>query len=214
MTFIDVQMPPNIAEGAQGGPMFNTLITVTGSGVEQRVGWWSMPRGRWTVSQPEMKPADMYALKDLFTVVLGRQNSFRFKDWADYKDVDVSTGTGMGTFQDSVGGTAVYTGSPAVMQMYKSYTYGSATVQRKITKPVLSTIVVNANGVALVYGTDYTIDDTSGVMTVLTSQTGKTMSWTGQFDVHVRFDMDDMKFTQLASTVHVWTDIMVVEIRD
>jgi len=212
MAFIDVQFPTAISQGAQGGPSFNTLVIVTGSGIEQRIGQWTLPRYKWNVAHNLKTPKQMFQLQSFFINVQGRLNSFRYKDWADYNDTDISTGAHIGFFLDA-SGSNTYSGS-GTMQMFKRYTNGVTTSSRKITKPVTGTITVYANGTLLTSGTDYTLDYTSGVLTILTSQTGHVMTWRGQFDVHARFDVDEMKFTQEASTVHSWGEINVVEIRD
>ena len=209
MAFIDTRFPVDIMPGVVGGPTFNTNVTVTGSGVEQRISQWSSPRYKWDVQYGLKTPAQMAIAIAFFNSMQGRLDSFRFKDWSDHTDA------GSGIFVDVTTGAQTYSGT-GPMQMYKNYTTGGQTTPRKITKPVASTVTVYDNGTLMVSGTDYTLDLTMGSITFTSPSglTGHTITWIGQFDVHCRFDTDELKFTQDASTVSSWNEIPILEIRD
>src|SRR5699024_7029415 len=68
----------------------------------------------------------------------------------------------------------------------------SATYERIITKPA-DDVVVLVDGTQ---DTSATVDTTSGKVTFPTAPAnGQTVSWTGNFFVHVRFDNDYLPFT-------------------
>jgi uncharacterized protein (TIGR02217 family) len=71
--FDDVQFPTDISQGAQGGPSYNTVVVVTSSGFEQRIGTWGVGRLRWDVSHGLKNPTQMAALVAFFRARGGRQ---------------------------------------------------------------------------------------------------------------------------------------------
>jgi uncharacterized protein (TIGR02217 family) len=84
----------------------------------------------------------------------GMTYAFRFKDWNDYRATAQSLGVAPS------GTTAV--------QLVKTYTFGSRTHTRTITKPVSATVVVYQAGVAKAG----TVDATTGLFTPSTAWTG------------------------------------------
>lgn len=120
--FHEVQFPPKIAYGATGGPEFNTTITTTFGGFEQRNVNWQKARGRWDVSTGIKSKADMDAVIAFFRARFGKAYGFRFKDWSDYQGVGQSIGTG--------------NGSKTEFQLIKTYVSGGETYVREIRKPV------------------------------------------------------------------------------
>ncbi len=194
--FDEVQLDTAVSEGASGGPTYNTVVIVTSSGQEQRIGTWGVGRLMWDVAHGQKTPAQMTALVAFFRARGGRARGFRFKDWTDY----------------SVAGQALTNPYPATaMQLVKTYT-SSVTETRKILKPVSGTVTILKNAVALVLTTDYTIDYTTGIVTLVAPVNGAAYTWSGQFDVPVRFDTDVMKYSGDAVTIQSWNSIPVVEL--
>lgn len=213
--FKDIQFPTAIAQGAEGGPTFNTVVDAASSGREQRAGLWLNARWEFDVTHALKRPSEMFAIKKLFLIVNGMQHSFRFKDWGDYTEKDTETGLSVGMLTPSP-----YSGS-GTLQMYKAYTLGGDTYMRKITKPVSGTITIkDGSGNTLVIGgsggNGVAIDYTSGVATLHTpgNYTGQAMVWFGQFDNHARLGTDKMRFKLNASTIHSWEDIPIIEIKE
>jgi uncharacterized protein (TIGR02217 family) len=79
----------------------------------------------------------------------GQLHSFAFKDPADHEVARQSLGTGDGVTKQ--------------FQIYKTYSIGSASYSRDITKPVTSTVSVWLNGVLQVSG--YSVSRTTGIIT-------------------------------------------------
>jgi uncharacterized protein (TIGR02217 family) len=172
--FAEVRIDDNlIVYGTVGGPTFNTAVQVVDSGREYRNANWSLPLGQWDLGERRMMPDDHEALQNFFNARMGKAQGFRFKNWADYRDM------GMGVLVAIPGQTGSY-------QMYKQYPSGGITGQRKISKPVDGTIKVYSGGVL----TTATVDSTTGIVTGVT---GANLTWTGQFDVPVRFDTDQLR---------------------
>lgn len=197
-TFHEVQFPPKIAYGASGGAEFNTSITTTFSGFEQRNVNWQKARGRWDVSTGLKSKADMDALQAFFRARFGKAYGFRFKDWSDYQAVGQTLGTG--------------NGSLTAFQLNKTYTSGGNSYVREIKKPVSGTVKIYLNSV--LQGSGYSVDHTTGVITFSSAPgAGVIVSSDFDFDVPVRFDTDTLAVRADGPGFFVWDAIPIVEIR-
>lgn len=178
MAFLESpRFPVGISFGAVGGPGYSTDVVVMGGGAEQRNQNWSAARCAYDVARACKTLAIRDELIAFFRIAKGRANGFRFKDWTDY---EVATTEGV----LSSLGSGQY-------QLQKRYTHAGGTEDRDIQKPVSGTAAVYTSGdVLLVAGVDYTIDTTTGIITVQGSPTPAPAKWSGEFDVPVRFDID------------------------
>lgn len=203
MTFFESpRFPENIGIGASGGPNYETEVVTLASGWEQRNITQDLPRQRYSVSFVNRPQSEFATLSAFFRMTKGRAHGFRFKDLLDY---EVSASEGILT---------AVAGSPSgYYQMYKRYTSGSATEDRKITKPVLGTISIYENAVLTASG--FSIDFTSGL--VYAPTLFGTLTWAGEFDVPCRFGSDLMKPSWIpiaeGEKLGTWDDIELVEIR-
>lgn len=155
--FDEVQFPPQISYGSRGGPQFMTEVTVMDSGHEVRNINWALSRAKYDVSEAVK---DMTALADLtkfFYARWGRAYGFRYKDWADYQ----------ATLE-----VLVVTGSKFV-QLIRTYTSGSRSYVRTITKPVASPAVTLRRGGSPF--ASFTLDTTTGLVT-LTADSSATIT--------------------------------------
>lgn len=191
MAFINERFPIAISDGAHGGPGFQTDIATSNSGAESRNEIWTQELGRWEVAHNAKLPAQYEPLQAFFRVMRGRANSFRFRDWMDYKCT-----TGVFVMLTST-----------TFQCYKRYTFGGSHYDRKIWLPV-SPIVVTG-------GTVSSVSYTTGIVTMAS---GTPTAWTGQFDCLARFDVDGMAVTQVdhqfdGTLIITWTAIPIFELR-
>jgi uncharacterized protein (TIGR02217 family) len=181
------RLPPDIEEGATGGPEFATVIQESVSGQEQRVKVWAKCRAKYDIGYSVLHsddPVGSYrAVLALFYAHNGRFKPFRFKDWSDYQATDTNFGTG--------------DGSDTTFQLSKTYdpsqillgTPGSFTYTREIYL-LATTPVIKKNGVTQTVTTHYTISSTGLVTFVTAPTTGHALTWTAEFDIPVRFDVD------------------------
>lgn len=183
--FHEVQFPTDISAGATGGPGFHTTILTLASGFEQRNIDWSRSRATYDVTQAARTPAQMEALVAFFFARRGKAYGFRFKDWQDF----------------SVVGHPIATNINGDLQLTRIYADAINQTARWITKPVTGTVTFSRGGI--------TLDYTTGICTG-TAVDGD--AWTGQFDVPVRFDTDDLQYTK-NGLVSDWNDIKLVEVR-
>jgi len=187
MAFPNYRLPPAVEEGAQGGPEFSTVIQESISGQEQRVRVWAKCRARYDIAYSVLHSDDpvgnYQAILALFYAHNGRLRPFRFKDWGDYQAADTNFGTGDGadtTFQ--LGKTY----DPSLILLN---TPGTFTYTREIYL-LATTPVIKVNNVTQTVTTDYTIGATGLVTFTSPPTNGHALTWTGEFDIPVRFDVD------------------------
>lgn len=198
------RFPTAISFGSAGGPGYSTDVVVMNSGAESRNQNWSQARIKFDLAPAIKTQALLDTLITFFRVVKGRTHGFRFQDPFDYR---VPGGASSGVF--------VAIGSDRY-QMYVRYSNAAGTEDRLISKPVASTIVVkDPSGTTRTLTTDYTLDSTTGIATsVLAGSPSLVLAtWTGQFDVPVRFDTDELRLRLANKAVYDWGPIPIIEIR-
>lgn len=200
------RFPDNISYGSAGGPGFKTFIFEGHSGVEQRNAAWSIARGRWNVAYGVRDKEDMDTVRAFFHAHRGRLIGFRFKDWGDYELVNENIGTG--------------DGAEDTFQCIKTYSIGPGANDyvRTIYKLATGTVSVTVNAVAVPVGagtTQVAVDYDTGVLTFGSGAVpgaGHVIRVTGEFDVPVRFDTDNMSSSHAGYLTEDWGDIPIVEI--
>lgn len=176
--FIESRLLDKLAFGFQGGPTWYTLVTDLQSGVQRRKALRSRPKYRYTLPYQNIDLTDTAAVIAAFNACQGAAVGFRLKDWTDYS-----------VTAQAIGNTPGANLTP--VQLYKTYTFGATTVQRPIKKPVSGTVTVYSNGTPKTG----TLDTTTGLFTPTTNWTaGQALTWTGEFDVPVRFSSDELVF--------------------
>lgn len=180
MSFFETpRFPEKISMGASGGPGFSTEVITVESGREKRNARWSFPQHRWDVSHAVRVQSDLDALRAFFLAMNGKLHGFRFKDWSDY------------TCLITQGVVAGLTGT--TFQLVKRYANGAVSKDRNIVKPLAAGFVLKDSGVTLTLTTDYTLNTVTGVVTTAISRTAANLTWSGEFDVPMRFDTDDFQ---------------------
>lgn len=188
MAFIESpRFPVSISYHSNGGPVWKTQVVQTTSGREQRIQTWTDALRHWDAMNGVRTDAQLDELHAWFLVTAGMANGFRFKDWKDYSATSTN-GTGIVNANGLGNGTA--TG-----QLYKLYSVGSNGYARKIAKPVAGTVTIRKNGSIVAFGTaagQCQLDTTTGVVTFYGTapSSSDSLTWTGEFDVPVRFDTD------------------------
>jgi uncharacterized protein (TIGR02217 family) len=187
MTIPAYRLPPHIEAGSQFSPTWSNVIQEAISGNEQRFGRWPKCRGVGDVSYgldtSDEYEEDFRAVMAIYRAHRGSLYPFRFRDWSDYQATDENFGTG--------------DASEVSFQIHKTYdpsqmllgTPGSLTYVRDIFL-FYSAPTIKVNGVTKTVTTDYTIS-ASGLCTFTSAPAnGHAITWTGEFDVPVRFDGD------------------------
>lgn len=210
MAFIETpRFPDTLSYSSSGGPEYLTGIAVLQSGHEQRRSVWATPRHMYNASYGIKLIEDFEIIRDFFHAMKGRFHGFRFKDWNDFTSAADDLGVPTNVDQE----IGIGDGIEVDFQLRKNYTVGTETLQRPVTKPVAGTTIVAVDGVPQILTTDYTIDETTGIITFVTPPASLEVVTAGfEFDVPCRFDID--KLTVNADTWGIRSsDIPIVEIR-
>lgn len=179
MAFYAIEIAPVPGFGFVGGPEFSTNVQALANGQESRNADWAICRHKYSAPYSNVTDAAYAAIKTVFLLTRGRCHTFLFKDHGDFQADDEPFGTGDGTttsFQLKKTSTLAGTG---------------ATYERIITKPVAGVQVFAAGSL-----TGAAVDTTTGIVTFAAAPAnGTVLTWSGEFRVHVRFDMDYLPFT-------------------
>lgn len=171
--FVEVQLPLNFSRESTFGPEFATIVIDTDSGQTNRISQFIEGLQRFKIENPVKPITEMDELLHFFHARRGRLIGFRFQDYLANSVVNE-------TF-------AVANGVLTEFQLLRTFTSGSVGRVKTIFKPVDS-IIVYVNGVESVTAiVDYTI----GTVTFPSPPADAAiLSWTGSYDIPVRFDTD------------------------
>jgi len=197
MAFLETpRFPDDLAIWAVGGRGYRNTIVETFGGNEQRNQAWQIAKGKWDISEAlravswQQSSYNQATLRNYFRISRGTLYGFRFKDFSDFKD------EGFGVFS-AIDSTH--------FQMYKQYAIGAGTELQIIQKPVSGTLVITG-------GVTPSVNYATGIVTVAS---GTPTSWTGEFDVPVRFDSDEpMVGMDPTGALFAWHGLKLQEIRD
>lgn len=199
LNFHEVRLDAGVSENSSGGPTFVTTVTPLSHGREMRNVTMALELGNWQVAYDVQDAADLNVLRNFFYARRGRYYGFRFKDLMDYQVTD--------------GFQFVTNGGTSIVQAIKRYSDSGGTYDRRLLKLVTGTISVKDNGSPTV---DYTVDVNTGLFTLggtTTATTGHTITATFEFDVPVRFDVDNQSVVVQSPNVFDWQNLPIVEIK-
>ena len=198
MAFIETRLLDKVAYGSVFGQEYNTRIIQLRSAHERRNANWSMPLGKYSILYNNLIPEDHVLVRDAHTACMGALHAFRFKDRVDFEATAEVIGTGTGAEQE--------------LQLVKTYTFGSTDFVRNIYKPVSGEVQIYEDGVELASS----VDTTTGIVTITSSVGSEVITWTGEFDVPVRFASDrlDYNLVDIHTDGFVLTsDVELIEVR-
>lgn len=173
--FTETRLLDKVSYGSQFGHSYSTRIRDLKSGHERRNGQWSHPKYRAALLYQNLLEEDHRLVVSAHHACMGSLIGFRVKDWSDYKADSEVIGTGAGVEQE--------------LQLVKAYTFGPLQTVREIKKPVSGSVTIYEDGVPIAA----TVDTATGIVTV-TAGVGSVVTWSGEFDVPMRFDSDDIDF--------------------
>jgi uncharacterized protein (TIGR02217 family) len=189
MTIPAYRLPERIERGSGFGPAFRNVIQEAISGNEQRFAQWTKCRGVGDLSYGLLTSSDpvgdFMAILAIWRAHFGSLYPFRFKDWSDYTATDELFGEGDGVETDF---QLVKTYDPSQILLS---TPGSLFSGRSISL-LVGTPTIEIDGTPQTPVTDYTIGGTGVVSFVDPPADESELTWSGEFDVPVRFDMDQL----------------------
>lgn len=169
---INQRMKQRIANGFVCGPGFNTRVNTLANGNEFRNKAQKYPKLRATADIGAFNEKDREELRNILYVTAGQWGAFRFLDPTD------------NVVSDELLITPIGTRTP--VQLTKTYVFGPNEMVRKIQGAVSATVTM-LNGVTPIPGI---IDETKGLFTPNANWPATSASWSGQFDVWMRFTSD------------------------
>lgn len=192
-SFHEIAFPLIPDLGAGGGPGFHTTILEVANGFEQRNRDWSITRATYDVGVTVRSLEDLYALQNFFYGRNGRAFGFLYNDPADN-----TCPFWINTPGDFLPLQTMFTtnGATTAFQLIKSYGDAGNTFSRKIQKIQSGTLNLYNNAVLMTSPTDYTCDDTTGIVTIsggVAATSGHLITASFKFFTPVRFDIDDLK---------------------
>lgn len=209
MAFHEIRFPTNMSFGSVGGPERRTTITQMTSGYEERNSLWAHSRRHYDAGVGMRSLDDVAELIAFFEARQGQMFGFRWKDWSDYKSCQPSQDP---SALDQVIGTG--DGAARSYFLSKSYVSGEHSYIRPIHKPVQGTVQVAVQGEHLVEGEHFTVDCTTGEVTlVIAPGDGQEVTAGFEFDVAVRFDTDRIQTSAASFQAGHVPDVPIVEVR-
>lgn len=209
MSFHEVRFPASLSFGSVGGPERRTEIVTLANGFEERNTPWEHARRRYDAGVGLRSLDDVEALVAFFEARRGQLNGFRWKDWSDYKSSLPSRDV---VFDDQQ--IAVGDGETRAFQLIKTYASGAENYVRPIKKPVAGTVRIGVDGDELQEGNHYSIDVTTGIVTMTDIPDIDAAVTAGyEFDVPVRFDTDLIQTSVSNFQAGSVPSVPVVEVR-
>jgi len=206
--FHEVRFPLDVALGSRGGPMRRTEIVTLASGREHRNARWAQSRRRWEAGLGVRTLDALDVVIAFFEERRGRLIGFRLHDRTDWK-------SGRPSAEPAAADQAIGTGDGATVTFQLTKTYGSAHLPylRPIRKPVAGSVCVAVEGVALAEGVGFSVDATTGVVTLAAPPApGVPVTAGFAFDTPVRFDTDALEIDLAAFAAGAVPEIPLVEI--
>ena len=207
-----IRLKESIERGTRGGPGFRTSVAELFSGHEKRNRGRAQPRQKFNVRYGIQSAEDLIEVSALFYIAGGKADGFRIKDWGDYEvgdTTDVSTRQFLFTTD----------GVTATFPSFKRYQIGSVFFDRKLRKLVSGTARLWANDLEKFEGggaDQWQLDLTTGIWIVgstITALSGPLVEAIFEFDVAVRFEIDEIEKRTEYEHLAQYPDIPLREIR-
>ncbi|MEM6621568.1 MAG: DUF2460 domain-containing protein [Pseudomonadota bacterium] len=206
MAFHETRFPAAISFGSSGGVERRTEIVELVNGFEERNAPWARSRRRYDAGLGVRSLDDLAEVLEFFEARLGRLHGFRWKDWLDHKSTAPSA--------QITPGDQILTGESTTWQLVKTYSQGPGSYTRPIAKPVDGTVRVAVEGQELNFGTDFAVDETTGLVTLAVAPAPEATVTAGfEFDVPVRFGEDTIDVNLAAFEAGDVPAIPIIEVR-
>lgn len=176
--YIDHKISTRVSSDFRRVVTGKTDIVPMQNGRERRNAAWAFKRMQFTASYALLTPAAQDEVMSAFYAANAQLLLFRFRDAGDYRAVD------------SPFVTAVAVGTTDAVQLTKRYTFGSVYADRVVQ--AVSTCVVKGDGGAVIDGA---FDTALGLFTPTDAWGSGVYTWSGTFDLWVRFNSDELDVT-------------------
>jgi len=151
--------------------------------MEVRNGQWAYPRHRYSAQYLNLDDTARELVINAFHAARGRLYAFRFQDWNDY--------------QAKAESLYIKPGTRTSVQLTKTYKMGTVASVRPV-RAIVKATVCNSQG-DMIPGD---LNSALGLFTPDNEWEADSITWTGEFDVWVRFDSDYNAFAISARNDH------------
>lgn len=196
IAFSENRLSPEISLGATGGPAFSTYIATTAKGTEQRNINWFSAKASYDIATGIKTSEHLEEIIELFRTCKGKAIGFRFKDWCDFKAANEKIGVG-----DS---------QRKQFQLMKTYTKGQCSDGRVIKKPVAGSVHIFVNNIAQACQCNF---QTGLIELDKPPLTNEIITATFEFDVPVRFDIDQLNLSVESASSLALNPIPLLEVK-
>lgn len=188
----EIQFPQYEGWEHEGGPGYETAIGKPDSGIVRAVQRRQNPERRYVVRMDANDHEQVEEVLRFYVCRGGLANSFNYLDPRDHTTNPAATpidGTELITAEDQVLG--VGDGVTTQFQLIKRYEDSAGTYVRKLEKIDVGTTLISVNSVTKTAGTDFTVNLTTGVVTLATAApSGHVVAGGCRFFVPVRFGIE------------------------
>lgn len=208
----NITFPTEISYRSEAIPRHQTEVITSDSGHDLRSVFWDAPRMEFDVTYAIKTLEELYSVYEIFLVVKGQKDTFRFRDFFDWHSVDQSTSLSRDlpviSPTDQVIG--IGDGSTTEFQLVKRYTAGGITRLRTIKAPEVDSVRVAIDGVETDY---FTVSKSTGIVTLDTAPgVGEQITAGFEFYCEVRFNTDSMTTVLERLGVGEQNDITLIEV--
>ena len=209
MIFHEVRCPVIISLGAIGGPIRKSEIIQMENGSEHINSPWEGSIRNFTAETGVKSLDELSYIIGFFEARNGKEIGFRWKDWTDFKS---SINSMQISSMDQFLGYG--DGMNSIFQLRKTYGYGDGAYSRQISKPAVDTVCVKVDDLELRAHHDFDVDYTTGAIELHDAPGSGVPVYSGfEFDVPVRFDVEQLAITMAYFNAGEIQNIEVKEIR-
>jgi len=212
----DILFDPRMSYGIIGGPGFNVNVFVSDTKYETRNIISEYAAGEWDAAHSLKTQSELNWLKTFFRCRKGPGYSFRFLDWLDYSVVDSNLGAWNGDAAVKIQIKKTYTDDASYTDtrlITKPVNVSNALHTLNLSEPVYTTMQVKKNTTVLTEGVDYSVDYSTGIITMILASTSGTIYCSCSFHCHCRFDTNFMRNTIEEYDCITWGQIPIIELK-
>ncbi len=217
--FVDQYLPTCVAGyPCYSMPRWSTSLVNVDSGAEDANQRWENPLHKFVLPEA-VRDMDLFnAVRNHWLAMRGPFHTWPWRDPLDFASVALTKPNVVPSVSDTDQELGVGDNYEDSFQLYRTYTSGDQTYRRKITLPVLDTILIGAtpdSDTPTWTLPPYTISRPGGVVQFAEPiPEGVVLSWGGLFDVPVRFEADD-SFDGIVKSLGVagYSDLTFIEVR-
>ena len=205
--FSEARFPLRVSFGTSGGPERRTEIVRLSTGFEHRNQRHRHSVRRYDAGSGVRSLADLVAVLDFFEARRGRLTGFRFRDPLDWRSC--AYGGSPSALDQAIG---VGDGVTTEFALVKRYGLGADAYVRPIAKPAGDTVRIAVDGSEVVAG--MAVDPATGIVAFAAPPAeGAAITAGYDFDVPVRFDMDQLTVNVAAFEAGEIPSIPLIEVR-